>query len=162
MTMKRYAIIIILAIVASISGFAQKDRQEPMSEKDRQQWLEELRNYKHDFLVKDLGLTKDQQQAFFPLYDQMDDELNAISDEMKDMESKMYRDENVSDEDLQQAALLLFQQKGQEATVELSYFDKFKEILTPSQLFRLKNAERKFTQTLAKQRFKNAGPKHKQ
>ena len=41
-------------------------------------------------------------------------------------------------------------QKQKESVVEISYYEKFKEILTPRQLLKLKPAERRFTQWLAR------------
>ena len=36
-----------------------------LSDADRQRWLGEMRNYKHDFLTKELSLTREQQRDLF-------------------------------------------------------------------------------------------------
>lgn len=137
--------IIALIISACLSAMAQK---QPMTEQERDLWLAELRQYKHDFLAKELSLSTDQQEAFFPLYDEMDDQLTEIAQEARDLETQINNSPTASAEEVQAAAFALFDQKRRESVVELLYFEKFKDTLTPKQLFRLKNAERKFTQQL--------------
>lgn len=148
--MKKATLFILLSIFCAANIFAQRnDRQ--MRPEDREKWLIELRNYKHEFLTKELDLTKEQQEAFFPLYDKMDDQVSKIASDTRLLETSIQNNPEASSEDLQEGARALFEQKGKEADVEMSYFDKFKEILTAKQLFRLKNTERKFTNQLVRQ-----------
>lgn len=137
--------IIALIISACMSAMAQR---QPMTDQERDLWLSELRQYKHEFLAKELSLSSDQQEEFFPLYDEMDDQLTDIAQEARDLEMQINSSPTASAEEVQAAAFALFDQKRRESVVELLYFEKFKDTLTPKQLFRLKNAERKFTQQL--------------
>lgn len=121
-----------------------------LSENDRTRWLSEIREYKHEFLAKDLELTREQQREFFPLYDSMEDEVERINSETRALETKVNEDANASDIEIENASRTIFEQKRAEGQVEMTYFDKFKEILSPRQLLRLKNAERRFTQQLVK------------
>lgn len=121
-----------------------------LKEGDRARWLSEIREYKHEFLTKDLALTKDQQREFFPLYDRMEDEVEKINAETRALEAKTAEDKDASDTEIESAARTVFEQKSAEGQVEITYFDKFKEILSPRQLLKLKNAERRFTQNLVK------------
>lgn len=122
----------------------------PLKEGDRTRWLSEIREYKHEFLAKDLALTKEQQRDFFPLYDRMEDEVERVNSETRALEAKVNDDKDASDTEIESASRTIFEQKSAEGQIELTYFDKFKEILSPRQLLRLKNAERKFTQNLVK------------
>ncbi len=149
--MKKIALAIMLALCAACAAWAQQPEQRGMSDEEREKWLTELRNYKHDVLARELKLTREQQAEFFPIYDEMDNELNQIATETRDLEAKVDNDANATDLECETAARALFEQKSREGAVETAYFDKFKEILSPKQLLRLKNAERKFTQQLVRQ-----------
>lgn len=138
-----------IAILACACTAAMAQRQH-MTDEERDLWLAELRQYKHEFMAKELSLSSDQQEAFFPLYDEMDDQLTQIAMEVRDLEVEINSSTSASAEEVQAAAFALFDQKRRESVVELLYFEKFKDTLTPKQLFRLKNAERKFTQQLVK------------
>lgn len=129
---------------------ADMNAQSALSENDRSRWLSEIREYKHEFLAKDLELTREQQRDFFPLYDSMEDEVERINAETRALETKVSESKEASDLEIENASRTIFEQKRAEGQVEMTYFDKFKEILSPRQLLRLKNAERRFTQQLVK------------
>lgn len=119
-----------------------------LSDSDRQRWLGEMRNYKHDFLTKELGLTREQQRDFFPLYDEMEDEIARLNAETREIENRASANQDATDLELENAARSVFELKRAEGQIEMTYFDKFKTILTPRQLLLLKNTERRFTQQL--------------
>lgn len=140
--------IIILAVLISV-GVIRSAAQPPQLDKDgRQRWMEELRNYKHEFMVKELDLSKEQQNEFFTEYDSMEDKLNSLNADTRELEQRVLADPDASDVELEATARALFDLKSEESKIELEYFEKFKNILTPKQLVRLKNTERKFTQQL--------------
>ncbi len=124
--------------------------QDRPSSGDRDKWHSEVRNYKQEYLSRELQLTKEQQSKFFPIYNEMDEELNKVASETRDLEAKVNDDKNATDTEVSAAARALFEQKSRESEIELRYFDRYKEILTPRQLIRLKAAERKFTQQLVR------------
>lgn len=121
-----------------------------LSDADRQRWLSELRTYKHEYLAKELELSNEQQRDFFPLYDSMEDEIERINSETRALEARVAENKDASDIEIENAARTVFEQKRAEGQVEMTYFEKFKEVLSPKQLLRIKNAERKFGQQLVK------------
>lgn len=141
---------ILVAVICTCFSASAVSAQAPLSENERTRWLSEIREYKHEFLAKDLELTREQQREFFPLYDSMEDEVERINAETRALETKVSDDKNASDIEIENASRTIFEQKRAEGQVEMTYFDKFKEILSPRQLLRLKNAERRFTQQLVK------------
>lgn len=132
-----------------------------MSEEDRQKWLSEMRNYKHEFLIKELELSDEQQSEFFPVYDAMEDEINKINTDTRELERKAISEEKTSETECSAVARALFEQKSREGEIELAYFEKFKNIITPKQLVRLKNAERKFTQQLVQHHGRMKADEHR-
>ncbi len=142
MTRKIHLILLLCFIsLTASSAFAKQ-----MSSQDRQKWLTEMRTYKHEFFTRELSLSKEQVSKFFPIYDEMEDKLNSISQQTRELERKTINDASASDLECEKAASAVFEQKKTEAEIELDYFDKFKTILSPRQLLNLKPTERKFVQ----------------
>lgn len=139
----------LLAAIIAIGASAQH-RERP-SEEDMQRFRAEIRNYKHEFLTRELKLTQEQQREFFPIYDEMDDAVNKIAGQTRDLERQVKNKADATDVEYEAAARALYEQKSAEGAEELKYFDRFKQVLQPRQLFMLKNAERKFTRELMRQ-----------
>lgn len=137
----------IVAMLLAVPGYAQ---DKPNI--DRKEWFKELRQYKHKFLAKELELTKEQEEKFFPMYDEMDDAVWKVNREARGLERKIDKTQGkVSDLEYEKAAEAMYEAKGKEAAVEKQYFAKFKTVLSPKQLFKLKQAERKFMDKLMKE-----------
>ncbi|MGN0223880.1 MAG: Spy/CpxP family protein refolding chaperone [Muribaculaceae bacterium] len=127
---------------------AQAFAQMPVTDADRQRWLAEIRQYKHEFLIKELDLTEEQQGPFFQLYDQMEDEIEQLNSQTRALQQQIETNEQATDLEVTNAARTVFELKRAEGQIEMTYFDRFAKILTPRQLLNLKPAERKFTQHL--------------
>lgn len=140
------AVLSLVLCFSAISALAQGP-----SEEDRQRFRAEVRNYKHEFLTRELELTREQQRDFFPLYDEMDDEIDRINTETRDLERKVDAKTDATDTEVEAAARAVFLQKSAEGQVEEQYFDRFKQILQGRQLLKLRKAEREFTRQLMRQ-----------
>ncbi len=139
----------ILPLVCLLATFAALAQPTPSpTGVNRGKFIAELRPYQHDFLTKELKLNKEQAREFFPVYDSMDDALQQIADETRELERRASSNPDATDTELEAASQAVFAQKEKEGKIEMEYYDKFKEILTPRQLLQLKGAERKFTQRL--------------
>lgn len=115
----------------------------------REKWFKEVRELKHQFLIKELGLKKEQQQEFFNLYDKMEEENFKVQAETRAMERRVNElGDKASDLEYEKAADALFEAKQKEGEIDLKYRNEFKKVLSPQQMFRLKSAERKFTREL--------------
>lgn len=146
--MNRFFIICCLVFIQSVinSSYAQSNQQ--ADEADRLRWIREVRNYKHDFLARELELTEQQQKQFYTDYDAMEDRILEVNNSTRDLEQKVLDNPKASEVEQEAAARAIFELKSEEGKIELEYFEKFKETLAPAQLLRLKNAERRFTQQL--------------
>lgn len=134
------AIVLALIFSSSLSMTAQRSKNPK-----HKQWFKEFRNYKRDFLIKEIGLSKSQQEEFFPLYNSMEKEVYQVNKEVRDMERKISSSENVSDIEYEKTAEAMSEVKAKEAKIETEYFEKFSNILSKKQLFLLKRAETRFT-----------------
>lgn len=144
--------------VALMAFFCGRINAQQLTEQDRARYVNEIRAYKHKFLVRELGLSKDQQAPFFEVYDSMEDRLIDVVAEVRDLENRARLD-GADPEAMQQAADALYSQKAREGKIEAEYYEQFKAILTPRQLVDLKAADRKFTQQLMHQHRRVKGDK---
>lgn len=136
-----------IVLVAGASSAAAQQQPENL---DVEKVLAEIRPYKHDFFIKKLKLTKEQANEYLPLYDQMEDELMSINQEIRELERTVLENPSATDEEIEAAARATFEQKQREAQTEMAYFEKFSNILTPRQLLQIKSVEKQFTQRLAR------------
>lgn len=157
----KHFISVVIAFMLAASALIAAAQPRPFSEADRQRFRAEIRNYKHEFLAKELSLTREQQQEFFALYDEMDDAVDRIATETRELEQKVADNPDATDVEIEAAARAVYSQKFSEGEVEQSYFDRFRQVLKPKQLLKLRAAERKFTQQLMRHHRKMRTPEKK-
>lgn len=140
---------LLMLLVAAGSASAQKQQ------KDRAAWVKEMQRVKHEYLVKELSLTKEQQAKFFPIYDAMDEEMRRLFDETRDMETQIRKKgDKATDIELERATDAQFNVKAREAAIEKAYYPKLKQVLSKRQLFNLKHAERRFQRKMINEHHK--------
>ncbi len=122
--------------------------QQSAPEYDRERYINEIRNYKHDFLARDLDIPRDRQRSFFEHYDAMEDEIMQLNAETRELEGQVESNADATDVEIDAAISSIFNQKQKEAEIENRYLELFREDLTPRQILRLKSAERRFNQQL--------------
>lgn len=152
----RLCIITMLAISA-VSAAAQQ-----LNEEDRARFLNEIREYKHEFLSKELSLSKEQQRDFFPAYDEMEDRVQRLAADTRELERQVSDNAEASDVEVEAAATAVYSQKLKEGEIETEYLEKFKSILSSRQLLSLKNAEKKFTQQLLRHHRRLSRERHEE
>lgn len=142
----------IFAIAGLVTAFAVATpaTAQRLSDDEVSRSLNELRNYKRKVLISELDLTKEQQKKFFEAYDAMDRELMDIGNEVRERERRTIANAEASETECTETARALFDQRRREGEVELSYFERFAEVLTPRQLLKLKAADRKIAMNLAR------------
>lgn len=123
----------------------------PQPKGERAQWMTEMRQYKRSYLAKELDLSREQQNKFCPLYEEMEDQVAKINDEARVMEQRVADIPNATDLEYEKASEAMYDAAVRSAQVEREYMDKFRQILTGKQLFRLKAAERQFNREMMKQ-----------
>lgn len=145
--MKRIYLIVVF-VVAVIAGIGDSYAQ---NKSDRDQWFEQIRQYKRTYFTKELDLSKEQQQKFFPLYEEMEDQTSKLEEDARVMERRVSEATDATDLEYEKATEALYDMKLKQAEVEKSYMEKFKSILSARQLFELKGVERKFSRDMMRQ-----------
>jgi hypothetical protein len=108
-----------------------------------------VRNYKHELLVKEVGMTPTQRDEFMPLYIAMENEIYQANREAKALEESISKaNSRVSDSEYDHAANSLASLRMREGEIENAYFQKYAKILSKRQLFLLKRAENRFTRNM--------------
>lgn len=140
---------------------AQKDHRQNVKHGREQnpaeykQWMEQMKNYKHDFLARELNLTADQKEEFFRLYDKREDEKWKLGREVRKMERDiMKKGDEATDLELEKASDAAVELAGRQNEIDRRYHAEFKKILSKRQLFKLAEAERKFQKSLMDHRGK--------
>ena len=142
-----HLIIAITTIALSLPIQAQKKKV--TSRPNQTEWIKGVREYKYDMLIKEVKLTKEQQDAFLPLYQQMEEEIIKSNKEVRDLEHKISTSkEALSDLEYGIAAEAMSNVNMVNAQIEAEYFEKFADILSKKQLFLLKRAESRFAKSI--------------
>lgn len=139
---------LLVIVLASGSTASLSARPQELNDDDRDRYINEIRSYKHEYLTKELDLGKEQAKEFFALYDQMEDRVQQINTETRDLEKQVAANAEASDTELDAASRAVFEQKKKEGEVEVEYYEKFAKVLDSRQMFKLKQAEKRFTQAL--------------
>ena len=144
---------ILFALIMLSLSFGNAFAQNQPNRQNREQWAKEFREFKHEALNKHLNLTDEQKAAFFEVYDKMDREIAKLNRETRALERKITKaDEGtVTDVEYEAATNAIIELKGKECDIEKSYYEEFKKILTPKQLFNLKKTEREFSMDMMRQ-----------
>lgn len=149
--MKRFFIITVLTFIASLFMTDVSAKQTPSKSNNRRAWKVELQSVKTDYLAKKLDLTDDQREKFAPVYKQMEAELREVTESTSAViDSVRTKGKAATDADYRRASRAAFDLKSREAAIEKKYYARFERILTPAQLFSLKDAEIQFTKELMK------------
>ncbi len=140
-------LLILTVIFGSINISAQTNK--PAKSKSRSEWFNEMSRYKAQFIASELKLSEEQKQKFVAAYEKMENESAKTAREARKMEKEVReKGDNATDLELEKAAEALTELKLKQARTEQAYFQQFKSILTPRQLFNLSSAERKFTRKI--------------
>ena len=135
--MKKLVLITLIAIAAVAAPMAQAQDKSP-----RKQWMTEMRQYKRAYLAKELD---------------MEDECARLDEDTRQMERRISEAPDASDLEYEKATEAIYETKVRQAEIEKDYAAKFKEVLSPKQLFRLKEADRKFARDMMRQHHRLRG-----
>lgn len=142
--MKRLSLYILTAMIALL-GTGTSHAQ------DRAQWMNEIRQYKRSYFAKELDLTREQQNKFFPLYEEMEEQTGKLEEETRMLEKRVADAPDASNLEYEKATEAIYESKVKQAELEQSYLEKFSQVLSPKQLFELKGVERRFSRDMVKQ-----------
>lgn len=119
------------------------------AEEKQKGWTKDMLEYKHDFIVKETGMSQAQRDKFMPLYKAMEKEIYSVYRNAREQAKKVSApNRKTNDDEYINAARTMANVKAKEGEIENKYFEKYAKILTKKQLFLLKQAEVKFTRQM--------------
>jgi len=145
-TMKRYILFLILSIFTT-STYVQGQNN---GNARKQRW-EEMKAKRTAFYTERIGLTAEEAQAFWPLYNELQEKKGELHRSMSAQFHNSKRNGNKKRViDYTKATDDMINLRVYEATLEKSYHEKFKAVLPPEKLFRYYRAERDWANQLLK------------
>jgi hypothetical protein len=102
---------------------------------------------KMEYIQKEAGLTKEEANRYFPLYNDLSKKKFELHKQHRDKVEKMKQsNKNMSNEEYRQLLENDVEVKLKEAELDKQYSEKFEKTLSPEKLYRAQQAERKFMQ----------------
>ncbi len=150
--MKRYFLILLLAILTFPTAFAQ--------DKDKAKMKEELQQFKIDFLAKEMNLSEKEKAEFTPLYKEYDESRRQAGSEAWKFERELKKKKDASEADYKRLSEL--QQKAREKDNEIvKKFDaRLESFLTAKQIYQMHQGEEKFFEKMKEMRKKKHDGRH--
>lgn len=105
---------------------------------------ERIQALKVAFITEELQLTSEQAKVFWPVYDQLEEELSALrrqSNKQPDLSA-------ASDKEIENWVLNKLDLEAQQAALKKTYIGRFKEIITWQQIATLLQVEKRFKKEL--------------
>ena len=141
------SVLIAFLVIMSVNNvFAQHEN----FQKKRQ----EINSEKIAYITKELNLTPQEAQVFWPVYNEyqskMEEEMKAFRDEKKSIDY-----DKISDKEASALADQQIIQMQKMLDVKKTYHAKFKEVMPPKKLLKLYDAEKGFRKQLLKQIHQN-------
>lgn len=107
--------------------------------------FEEFKARKTAFLIKEVGITKEEGDQFFPLYNELQEKKFHIQRDVRNKKRAIDQaTESVASAIYLETATAMNNAKLKEAQLDNEYFGKFKKIFSADKLYRLQVAELKF------------------
>ena len=148
MKMKKY-LLCLLIVFLSVPGFAQ-----PREDAQRKAGREAFEAKRKEFITKAVGLTREESQRFWAVYDELSMKRWTLHIEQRNAFFNLNKKEREGD------ATPLDYKKANDAQIELEikkaqtekiYYNKFEKILSPEKISKLYEAENNFQNELLKQ-----------
>lgn len=118
--------------------------------KDKKEMIKEIREFKVEFLAKEMELTAAQKKKFAEVYAERMEELHTYMEKSHALEKRMKSDKNISEEEYAKAIATLDEYRDKCQEIEKRNDAKLKTFLSQKQMFRMRDAERKFRDTMHK------------
>jgi hypothetical protein len=139
-------LVVMLLLTASVMAQVSNPSNE------RQKRWEELKAKRAAFFTERIGLTPEEAQLFWPVYNSLQEEKGKLNAKLWNLHHKGNKNKK-TDQPIDYLKLTqeMVNLKVQEANLEKVYYQKFKKILPPEKLFRFYITDRDWGTELLKQ-----------
>lgn len=150
--MKKYLLILLVTFLSIPCAVAQE-------KKDRAKMMEELQQFKLDYLAKEMQLSEKEKSEFVPLYKEYDRERRQAGSGAWRFERELKKKHDASEADYKKLSELQQQARAKDNEIVKKYDAKFESILSAKQIYTMHQAEEKFFEKMKEMRKKNHGDK---
>lgn len=145
--MHRFLLLAALAGSNAPAILAQEDELPPLSDER----IKEIKAQKSAYITSKLGLTPEESQKFWPIYNEMDDKQEVIRKEMRDLHKGQKRDgQEMTEAEASQLLDKALANRQKELDLEKTYAEQFKKSIGAVKTVKLKKAERDFHREVLK------------
>ena len=153
--MKKYLLILLLTLAAIPAAFAQKG-EDP----NRAKMMEELQQFKIDFLAKEMNLSEKEKAEFTPLYKEYDEQRRQAGAEAWKFERQLKKNKDASEADYKRLAELQQNAKQKDNEIVKKFDARFESFLSAKQIYQMHQGEEKFFEKMKEMRKKHHDGRH--
>lgn len=124
--------------------------QELAKKADKRAELEAFKAQKMAYLIAEVAITPDEAAQLFPLYNEMQEKRFLLKMALRNKAKNLKENVKASDEECLKLIDEFLDKEIQDANIEKSYYQRFKRILSPQKLLKLKQADYHFAKELLK------------
>lgn len=139
-------VITIFLLIPSVALLAQ-DRNRNTDNQKRLN-LENLKAKRIAYFTKEIGLTKEESEEFWTVFNELEEKRFEINRGMRQEIRKIREAErtgkNVLDAEYEKLINVILDSKEKEASIEREYVKKMRKVLSPEKVFKYQRAEYKF------------------
>lgn len=117
---------------------------------------EKFQEEKKAFLMEKAGLTAEEAVAFFPVYFELQQEKKKMNDAMWERVKKA-KHQQLSETEYEETVLQVYNTRISVDELEKKYFERFKKIISCEKIFKIQQAELKFSRNLIRNMCNHGG-----
>lgn len=133
-------------LIGALTVHAQDDDMPPPSGER----MKEIKAQKSAYITAQLGLTPEEAQQFWPIYNEMDEKQDALRREMRALHKGAKGDSTLTEAEASQVLDKALQNRQKELDLEKTYAERFKKSIGAVKTLQLKKAERDFNKEVLK------------
>lgn len=150
--MKKYLLLLLVAILAIPFAEAQ--------EKDKAKMMEELQQFKLDYISKEMQLSEKEKAEFIPLYKEYDKERREAGAEAWKFERELKKKGDPSEADYKKLSELQQKAREKDNVIVKNFDSKLEKLLSAKQIYTMHQAEGKFFEKMKEMRRNHRDGKH--
>ncbi len=151
--MKKYLLLLLISFLTIPFAGAQ-------DKKDKAKMMEELQQFKLDYLAKEMQLSEKEKSEFVPVYKEYDKERRQAGSEAWKFERELKKKNDASEADYKKLSELQQKARAKDNEIVKKYDAKFESILSAKQIYTMHQGEEKFFEKMKEMRKKHHDGKH--
>ena len=150
MNMKRVFTLCGILFILLLSGNAFAQNAPKHKHHNNSRWKEYM-TQKKEFLIKEVGMTDEEQKKFFPLYDELQQKKFDIQCETRrEIRTLQEKKGDVSESDYLKIANAINNSRLTDAQLDNDYYRKFSRLVSAEKLYKLQVAELRVNKEILK------------